>query len=174
MNENVEKKKNNRITEFQKSIMMNREAEGEVAAIFSKEDELKCFFSGFSALIISELDCPQVRGGILTHNHVSDTAFSMHDLKTAAELDLIEIRVVGPSGWHSMKPGPEGWPSPLEISSAYDSVSGENKPAMGKERMKEESIRICERLSVELGMVYERGNFDSKEHENDTIINPDD
>lgn len=161
MNEDMGNAEETGITEFERSIMMNGEAEGEVAAIFSDEGRMKCFFSGFSALIISESDCPYARGGILTHNHVSDTAFSMHDLKTAAELNLIEIRVVGPSGWHSMKPGPSGWPSPLEISAVFGSIYSEQRRLPGKEQMRKDSIRICEQLSKELGLLYEKGIFES-------------
>ena len=148
-----------RIRDFEKAIYLNDENQGEVAAIFSSEGRLMCFFAGFSALMIDEKECPQARGGILTHNHVSDTAFSMHDLKTASELELIEIRVVGPSGWYSMKPGPDGWPSPVEISAVYERVSRELSPGTGEENLRELSDAICRKLAGELGIVFEIGVF---------------
>lgn len=149
-----------KISEFEEAIHLNDEKKGEVAAAFSADGRLMCFFAGFSALMVDEAECPPARGSILTHNHVSDTAFSMHDLKTAAELGLIELRVVGPSGWHSMKPGHEGWPLPVEISRTYSRVSSEIAGLPGGEKMREASIRICERLAEELGLIYERGDFE--------------
>ena len=149
-----------KIEEFERAVSMNDEEEGEVAAAFSPDGRLVCFFAGFSALMVDETECPPARGSILTHNHISDTAFSMHDIKTASELGLMELRVVGPSGWHSMKPGPEGWPSPAEISTVYARVSSEVASLPGAGDMRENSIQICERLADELGLIYERGAFD--------------
>ena len=148
------------IEEFERAISMNDENEGEVAAAFSPDGQLMCFFAGFSALMVDETECPTVRGSILTYNHISDTAFSMHDIKAASELGLTELRVVGPSGWHSTKPGPEGWPSPIEISAAYAKISSEVASLPGDGNMRENSILICERLADELGLIYERGAFD--------------
>lgn len=148
-----------KILEFERAIHMNDEENGEVAAAFTADGRLMCFFAGFSALMIDEAECPPARGSILTHNHVSDTAFSMHDIKTAAELGLIELRVVGPTSWHLMRPGPAGWPSPVEISKTYARISSEIASLPGEEDMKAASIRICERLADELGLVYERGDF---------------
>jgi len=148
-----------KISEFEEAIHLNDEGKGEVAAAFSADGRLMCFFAGFSALMVDEAECPPARGSILTHNHVSDTAFSMHDIKTAAELGLIELRVVGPSGWHSIKPGREGWPSPVEISRTYSRLSSEIAALPGGEDMKEASIRICEKLAEELGLIYEKGIF---------------
>ncbi|MBN1433083.1 MAG: hypothetical protein JW931_09970 [Methanomicrobiaceae archaeon] len=148
-----------KIIEFEEAIHLNDEKKGEVAAAFTSDGRLMCFFAGFSALMVDEAECPPARGSILTHNHVSDTAFSMHDIKTAAELGLIELRVVGPSGWHSLKPGHGGWPSPFEISKTYNRISSEVAGLPEDCDMKDVSVRICERLVDELGMIYERGNF---------------
>jgi hypothetical protein len=63
------------IEEFERAISMNDENEGEVAAAFSPDRQLMCFFAGFSALMVDETECPTVRGSILTYNHISDTAF---------------------------------------------------------------------------------------------------
>jgi hypothetical protein len=84
----------------------------------------------------------------------------MHDIKTASELGLTELRVVGPSGWHSMKPGPDGWSSPVEISAAYARISSEVASLPGDGNTRKNSILICERLADELGLIYERGAFD--------------
>jgi len=148
------------IEEFERAVSMNDEKEGEVAAAFSSDGRLMCFFAGFSTLTIDETECPTARGSILTHNHISDTAFSMHDIKKGSELSLTELRVVGPSGWHSMKPGPKGWPSPAEISTVYSRISSEVASLPGVGDMRENSIQICERLADELGLIYERGAFD--------------
>jgi len=148
-----------RIYEFEKEIHLNDEEKGEVAAAFSADGRLMCFFAGLSATMVDEAECPPARGSILTHNHISDAAFSLRDLKTAAELGLIEMRVVGPSGWHSMKPGPEGWPSPAEISREYSRISQEVSGLPGG-NMSEATALICERLADDLGLVYERGFFE--------------
>ena len=161
MDKDVDYGVRSKIMEFEEAIHLNDDKKGEVAAAFTADGRLICFFAGFSALMVDEAECPPARGSILTHNHVSDTAFSMHDIKTAAVLGLIELRAVGPSGWHSMRAGPSGWPSPLEISKTYSRISSEVAGLPEDGNMKDISIRICERLADELGLIYEKGKFNN-------------
>ncbi|WOF17073.1 hypothetical protein F1737_10500 [Methanoplanus sp. FWC-SCC4] len=172
---------NKKIIRFEKEIKNNTEREGEVCGIFSEKGELLCWFAGFSALMITNKECPETKGTILTHNHVSDSSFSKYDLKTASELKLKEIRVAGFTAVYSMKPslksGTGEWPAPDVIVRRYEEISRDrhirskinelmavlessaSKKEGNIEILKVKSDLICEKLAKDLGLLYSKGRW---------------
>jgi len=57
---------------------------------------------------------------VFTHNHPSDTSFSDDDVELACTLELGELRVVGPTWTHIMRPGPGGWSDRLWLDRLKD------------------------------------------------------
>lgn len=99
---------------FEKEI--RHRSDQEVVGIFTSRGELlhsySSDYSGVLHVKIPDADQLSSRHQILTHNHPSDTSFSLPDLETAARFDVAEIRVVGETGVYSMMPSPDGWPEP--------------------------------------------------------------
>ena len=52
----------------------------------------------------------QMKDQYLTHNHPSDSSFSQDDYRTAAGMDLKEIRACGKSQTYSLSRPDGGWP----------------------------------------------------------------
>jgi len=98
----------------------------EVVGIFTSQGELLRryvgYYNGILQVKIPDADRLISQGQILTHNHLSDTSFSFHDLETAARFNLAEIRVVGETGVYSVMPSQDGWPEPGAITDWYRKV----------------------------------------------------
>lgn len=55
-------------------------------------------------------EAERIRGAaVLTHNHPHDRSFSERDVATACGLEIGELRAVGPTWTHVLRPGIAGW-----------------------------------------------------------------
>jgi hypothetical protein len=80
-------------------------------------------YNGIFCVKIPDEDRLDSQYQILTHNHPSNTSFSLPDLETASRFNLTEVRVVGETGVFSMKPSRDGWPEPNLIERRYEEIN---------------------------------------------------
>jgi len=82
-------------------------------------------YNGVLCVKIPDEDRLDSQHQILTHNHPSDTSFSLPDLETASRFSLVEVRVVGETGVFSMSPSRDGWPEPDLIEHRYEEINSD-------------------------------------------------
>lgn len=72
-------------------------------------------------------ECDLARGNILVHNHPSNFPFSPRDISMAADLNLLESRVVTRKWLYSMRPNSSNgrWPSLSEIKRVEDEITAD-------------------------------------------------
>ncbi len=149
----------------------------EVVGIFTSQGELLhryvgYYYNGILRVEIPDADRLISQGQILTHNHLSDTSFSLHDLETAAKFNLAEIRVVGETGVCSMMPSRDGWPEPGAIVEQCGKVNADPEfrsriyriqynpefrvraKDVYKNTMRIRSHLHCQQVAEALGLIY--------------------
>ncbi len=155
----------------------------EFAGIFTSQGELLHRYSGrYNGTLhveIPDADRLDSQHQILTHNHPSDTSFSLPDLKTASRFDLAEVRVVGKTGVFSMKPFQNGWPYPGTIERRYQEIN--SNPEFGsrvigieysteflaqtkhpyKDLLRIRSDLLCHQLAESFGLIYEGARWET-------------
>lgn len=130
------------ILRFEEGIRYRSDAE--ITGFFSEDGILLLRLQGYCHsgegcfTVIPEGAEGAISGQILTHNHPSDASFTRKDLREASFFRLKEIRVVGRTGIFSMRPGPDGWPSPREMVAKFDEIWEDPALATKVERMMQE------------------------------------
>jgi len=77
--------------------------------------------------LMTQDECDLARGNILVHNHPSNFPFSPREIPMAADLGLLESRVVTRKWLYSIRPNSRDgrWPSPSEIKRVEDEITAD-------------------------------------------------
>lgn len=136
----------------------------ETGAVVGSDGKVVASFVGESHSVAIPRDI--ATGQTVTHNHPSGGAFSLADIKVAADYNLKEIRAFGDVYSYSMKPGASGWPSASAIIKARSEAEAQAKAnAKAKVREVQPTKRqlhaeitndLTAIMAEKLGMIYTR------------------
>jgi hypothetical protein len=97
-------------------------------SVFSADGHFeKYYHMSFMQCLTPEME-NDLKGKIMSHNHPTDSTFSVDDVKTWAALKMVEMRVVTSTSRYSIKPKNMVWPS-------EDDVNGEIERLMTQIKM---------------------------------------
>lgn len=83
----------------------------EVALAFAESGQLRLFKAGEeSAVAFTDDEMQQLRGTYFTHNHPSQSFFTVRDIEFACYHDLAQIRAVAGTTVHILTRPAAGWP----------------------------------------------------------------
>jgi hypothetical protein len=115
-------------------------------------------------------EAERMRGAaVFTHNHPGDRSFSEMDVAMACALEWEELRAVGPTWTHLLRPGASGWNDQYWTSCLKDEclrsqmyVWDELREAIGRGRVTAEEAeaafmhQVWDRAAAALGLDYDR------------------